>query len=171
MKICAHCKIEKSFEFFNKATMNKDGLQYYCRECQRSCYKKTRILSPPRITKTHIMPERHIYWLAGIFEGEGWFSSHKDGANIVRGSLAVKMTDEDTIKRLKALTGIGSIHGPYQPKGNRKLTWTWRVAKRGDVFRLMLAMYPLLSERRKEQLSQCFEEMYEHNKKMNYVVQ
>ena len=35
MKTCGSCKIEKSFEFFSKNKKTKDGLNGYCKECER----------------------------------------------------------------------------------------------------------------------------------------
>lgn len=42
MKTCAKCKIEKSFDKFNKKTKSKDGLQDYCRFCSNEYKKKWR---------------------------------------------------------------------------------------------------------------------------------
>jgi len=39
MKICSKCKIKKSKNKFNKDKTKKDGLQTYCKKCQKQ-YKK-----------------------------------------------------------------------------------------------------------------------------------
>lgn len=39
-KICTKCGVEKDIDMFNKATKNKDGHQYVCRECARKCVKE-----------------------------------------------------------------------------------------------------------------------------------
>lgn len=40
MKKCAVCKIEKPFSEFSKAKKHKDGLHYYCKDCDNSIRKK-----------------------------------------------------------------------------------------------------------------------------------
>lgn len=39
MKICTTCEIEKTLDNFRKNKINKDGLNYFCFECERN-YKK-----------------------------------------------------------------------------------------------------------------------------------
>ena len=39
-KQCTKCKEVKSVEEFNKSKRNKDGLQSYCKECQKNYYSK-----------------------------------------------------------------------------------------------------------------------------------
>ena len=40
MKICTKCKEEKSLEDFRKQSSTKDGLKYYCKECDDRTAKK-----------------------------------------------------------------------------------------------------------------------------------
>jgi hypothetical protein len=35
MKTCSRCKVEKDTSFFGKSACNKDGFQFYCRECRK----------------------------------------------------------------------------------------------------------------------------------------
>lgn len=85
-----------------------------------------------------------IAWVAGIFEGEGWVSM-KPGYNTC--SLAVKMKDEDVVRRLLSVTGVGNVNGP-----DKHAMWTWQVGYSRDLARLLLAIAPLLGTRRKAQL-------------------
>jgi hypothetical protein len=39
-KLCTKCKKEKTIEEFYKSVANKDGLQYYCKECQNAYTRK-----------------------------------------------------------------------------------------------------------------------------------
>ncbi len=39
MKKCSICKVEKSFEEFNKNKSKKDGLQSHCRNCSKTHFK------------------------------------------------------------------------------------------------------------------------------------
>ena len=41
-KRCSGCKVEKVLEEFPKSNKNKDGRQYYCRECYSEKHKKYR---------------------------------------------------------------------------------------------------------------------------------
>ena len=43
MKICSKCKIEKEFQFFTKSKQRKDGLNIYCKECEKERKKIFRL--------------------------------------------------------------------------------------------------------------------------------
>lgn len=93
-----------------------------------------------------------IAWVAGILEGEGWF-----GLNRMKGRtyphIAAHMTDEDVIRRLHSVLEIGTVTGPHPSQNGMKPTWRWRVQSKKDAARLLLALYPLLSTRRRAQVS------------------
>jgi|SRR5688572_13727192 len=38
MKTCSKCKKEKSVSEFNKNRLRKDGLQFYCKDCNQEAY-------------------------------------------------------------------------------------------------------------------------------------
>ena len=40
MKICTKCKEQKPLEAFRKQSSTKDGLKYYCKECDNQTAKK-----------------------------------------------------------------------------------------------------------------------------------
>ncbi len=82
-------------------------------------------------------PER-LGYLAGIIDGEGSILRSGEG----RWSVKVTMTDEPIMEWMGSLGG--RLSGPYQPRGNRKPTWTWTVARRRDVVSLLTAVRPLL---------------------------
>lgn len=42
MKTCSACKVEKSKEEFAKRAKNKDGLDYYCKQCNKERAAKWR---------------------------------------------------------------------------------------------------------------------------------
>jgi hypothetical protein len=50
-----------------------------------------------------------IAWAAGLFDGEGT-------ATICGGQrrLAVKMADEESVRRFHAAIGVGKVYGPYE---------------------------------------------------------
>ena len=109
------------------------------------------------------MDMKDLYWLAGIIEGEGSFIyphiKLKDGS---KGQgyprVQVKMTDEDVVRKCQKVAGVGKVHGPHQPPGNRKLTWTWAVTKKVDGTALMQTLYLLMGTRRRSKIIECLQE-------------
>lgn len=89
-------------------------------------------------------------WLAGLMEGEGCFRfRHNPARKRGHPDVQLNMTDEDVVRRAAAVAGVGTIHGPYIPGGNRQPYWVWKVSAANDAARLMLRLYPLLGERRR----------------------
>lgn len=91
----------------------------------------------------------NLGFVAGILEGEGYFSTLGRNAG---SRVGVKMTDLDVLERLQAITKIGTINGPYIPAADnhgKKPYWTWSVSKQTDAAALMMTVFPLMSERRK----------------------
>jgi hypothetical protein len=65
MKKCNKCGIQKSIEKFNKSYIEKDGLQTYCRNCQkiyRVIHKKQIAIRKKKYDETH-KKETHEYYL------------------------------------------------------------------------------------------------------------
>jgi hypothetical protein len=92
------------------------------------------------------MTSQQVSWLAGLFEGEGCVLLFPKG----REALNLQMTDEDVVRRAHAVSRVGHVYGPVQPKGpNRKPVWRWHVRKSSDVAGLAMTMYPLLGARRR----------------------
>ena len=65
-----------------------------------------------------------IAWAAGLFEGEG--SIYPSGSGV---RLALKMTDEEPIRRFAKIVKRGSVYGPYSYERwsdghKRKPFWT-----------------------------------------------
>lgn len=89
-----------------------------------------------------------IYWLAGLIEGEGTFTTY-------RGNMAFKiaMTDEDTLQDARDIINLGRVTGPYVYKNNLPL-WHWTIARECDVAALMMTIYPIMGERRREKIEE-----------------
>lgn len=88
------------------------------------------------------MTAADLAWVAGVFEGEGSISFvGKQGVTV-----KVSMTDEDVIRRLHAITGVGQVGGPYA--GTNKPRYAWYVGNKHQVRSLLLALRPWLGERR-----------------------
>ena len=92
------------------------------------------------------MNDMELGWLAGFFDGEGWIASRNNGRGI---TLAIENSDLDLLERVLQYTGEGHISGPRTRSPKRKSTWTWQVTDWPGSSRLLLAIYPLLSDRRK----------------------
>jgi hypothetical protein len=94
-------------------------------------------------------PLKDLYWVAGIVEGEGCFTIHREYIRV-----SVKMTDEDIIRRLHSVTGIGKVAGPHA-NGDLKPSWKWEVNVQKDASALMMTLYPIMGERRQEKIEEC----------------
>jgi hypothetical protein len=105
------------------------------------------------MTKTIIMSDLDIAWLAGILEGEGCFSTPSSKRGMV---ITVSMTDKDIIERLTEITGIGTISSST-PTPPRKPYWNWRVSTTADSIRIALSVAPFLGERRRNKILEILE--------------
>jgi hypothetical protein len=91
----------------------------------------------------------NIAWLAGILEGEGYFSFHGDRGSVV----GLQMTDADVVKKAYQLAGVGTFRGPYRyGKAINKPIYRWRVAKSVEIYALCVAVYPFMGERRRTKI-------------------
>lgn len=87
-----------------------------------------------------------LAWVAGIVEGEGSILITKGGGGI---RVQVKMCDEDVVRRLHTITGIGYVNGPYPGAHlGDKPYWAWLVSRRQDASGLLMTLYPFFGERR-----------------------
>lgn len=59
------------------------------------------------------------------------------------------MTDEDIIKRLQQVSGVGRVYGPYDNKAPAKPAWAWVVSRKDHIAYILCAIAPLLGERRR----------------------
>jgi hypothetical protein len=69
-----------------------------------------------------------IAWAAGLFEGEGTISHvwrRRESPDL---QIALKMTDEDVVRRFDEIVDRGKVYGPYLPLSHgdrRKPFWHW----------------------------------------------
>lgn len=96
-------------------------------------------------------------WVAGILEGEGSFTLGAEGyraggkPRIRQIQVTCGMTDEDVIRRLHRLAGIGNLHlGRRRDprRANAKQMYVWQASKRLDVLPFLREIRPLMGERR-----------------------
>jgi len=93
-----------------------------------------------------------VAWLAGILEGEGsWVRKGKD-----RVSVQVAMTDRDIVYRLRKITGVGNIFGPYKREAHHKELWVWSVGAINHARDVTDKVLPYLGQRRKAKAVKLF---------------
>jgi len=63
-------------------------------------------------------PRIDIAWATGLFEGEGTMGVFGNGATGKITTMALVMSDEQTVRRFAAIVGIGAIDGPYHQKNS-----------------------------------------------------
>ena len=166
-KICGKCLREKPLsEFYRRGK----GHQSRCKRCHddalydhcacgrrkaaryqrcRSCRDEDR--PPPRTD----MSDAEVAWIAGVLEGEGcWTRCGTHGG----WRVAVRMTDEDVIRRLQVITGIGTITVESSKKGY-KTAWCWCVAARVHREWLTVQVWPWMGERRRSRILELWPEV------------
>ncbi len=109
-------------------------------------------------------PERDIYWLAGLLEGEGsFFDGPPSSPN--RPRIQVFMTDEDIIAQAADFFGVRySLARRY---GAEAMKWkpAYLTHLRGKrAVELMKQLYPLMGNRRQEQITNALLS-YDSNKR------
>jgi len=95
------------------------------------------------------MKKNDLYWLAGFLDGEGSFMKGPPSKNNLP-IIVCEITDEDTAKNVGRLF----VTKPIKTK-LRNIKWkqSWRVVVRGRrAVSIMKELYPLMSNRRKEQI-------------------
>jgi len=91
---------------------------------------------------------KSIEWAAGLYEGEGYCSFVKTK----RWKLALKMTDEDVVRAIHKVTGVGNVSGPHHypsTPNHYKSIYEWAVYKKDDIFKVICDFYPYMGERRR----------------------
>ena len=99
-----------------------------------------------------MLSNRDLGWIAGLLEGEGSFTArnHYGHPRITLGS-----TDLDVLVRLDSLIPGGTIcerKARNSLAANPKRLWTWQLQKHKLAAGWMQTLYPLMGERRQEQI-------------------
>ena len=116
----------------------------------------TRLCLTRYATRVNELTEAETAWLAGMYEGEGSCSFNATNNAWI---VAISGKDYDVIRRLQALTGIGTIYERKRDQPGWSDILTWNVARRGDLFDFLTAIHPWLGERRKARAEQCLEHL------------
>lgn len=116
-----------------------------------------------------IQPSNHqlaVAWAAGLFEGEGCFStSHRqNGRATIVATLGT--TDKDVLERFASIVGCGTIYPRKPQKAHWKLAYEWRVVEAAKVREIIASFMPYLGERRRATAQRTLEvalEIAPHN--------
>lgn len=97
-------------------------------------------------------------WVAGIIEGEGHIAFPKRGVSQVH--VYVKMTDEDVVRRLRDVTGLGNVTGPNVSNyPNSKPFWVWCVSEGRQVADLLWRTHDFFGARRGARAAEAMERL------------
>jgi hypothetical protein len=101
------------------------------------------------------MTDGELGWVAGWLEGEGNFGVVERRYP----RISACSQDEDVVRKALALTGAGSITGPYRAASRdgfaRQPQWWWRVSKSSDVVGLLRVLRPRMHARRQREIDRA----------------
>lgn len=100
---------------------------------------------PSTPTATVTPTSKDLHWLAGILEGEGYFTCSPTSQLV-----GCEMTDKDILQKIQTFFG-GTIDPKPRKRNNGKPIYRWRAygtRARG----IMLTLYSLLGVRRQKQI-------------------
>lgn len=103
------------------------------------------------------MQRHEVTYLAGLFEGEGWFGVNRRtvrGKEYLNPGLSIKMVDEDIIYYVKHLIGHGSIHSTILPSG--KTAYIYSTSGKNAI-EFMRLVKPWMGTRREGQINMALQ--------------
>lgn len=118
--------------------------------------------------------EKELFWAAGFLEGEGTFAVDCGSPSM----HAVQIFTKEPLDRLSSCLG-GSVRVYNREFARRKGAkvqdgWIWRLHSADSVV-AMIRLYPLMSERRREQIGLVFESILKNartnSKPINTLIQ
>jgi hypothetical protein len=92
-------------------------------------------------------------WAAGLFEGEGSivnYIAQREGSSYRRRVLALKMTDEDVVRRFHSIVQAGRVTLRRSKNERHKDQWAWECTRWADIENTLRRFLPYLGERRRE---------------------
>lgn len=103
------------------------------------------------------MHENDLYWLAGMFEGEGTFGiSQPRNHNKNRSArLAIGGTDRDVMEKVASLIG-GNVRTSPDPRPNRKTMYNIEIYG-VKAEKWMKTLLPLMGERRSARIQEILD--------------
>lgn len=106
------------------------------------------------------MLSQDVAYMAGIFDGEGWFTCN---TNVF---AAIAMTDYDIVQKLHDKAGIGRLNEHIFTGKKNQLQWT--IAKYDEVEEFIHAILPFLSERRTARAQEVLDSITERRAKAEW---
>jgi len=103
--------------------------------------------------------ELDLAWLAGLLEGEGSFGVYPTGkGRWPVAKVQITMTDQDILQRVSDLTDH-NVCGPYSKEKHGGRTPVFQISnhRKAVVAKLLLALRPLMGERRQRQIDYVLE--------------
>jgi hypothetical protein len=103
------------------------------------------------------MDRQDLYWLAGLLEGEGSFQKPAPSEPKYP-RITLRMTDLDIVQKVVRFFGRNYIHTHKSKQANHKDCYSTLV-KGNPAVQLMRQLYPLMGERRKQQIEDAIGEI------------
>lgn len=100
------------------------------------------------------MKAEELYWIAGIFEGEGCLSVGNSKRGVGSINAAVGMTDKDIVDRFENL--CPGLRYERRQDSNWKTLYIWQVNGK-NAYEFIKMIYPLLGKRRQARARELFE--------------
>ena len=106
------------------------------------------------------MTDFELGWLVALFEGEGNICAMNSRTSFrgIEWRAQIKMTDEDVVRRLYNIVGIGHVTD-RQPDSDRKHVWEWRCTRQEDLLAFLSLINPYLGERRRSKAQECLDDL------------
>lgn len=99
-------------------------------------------------------------WLAGVLEGDGSFELSKSGSGTYIPTIRLGMLDKDVVERFTE-TFNSNIVSYLTPKRDKTM-YRSRISRRDVVQPFLLKIYPLMGERRKDQIAKMLNWYLQH---------
>jgi hypothetical protein len=96
-------------------------------------------------------------WLVGLYEGEGCCGAASDAKRpyLRYLHLQIVMADEDIIRRAHAVAGVGNVTFVKRQNERHSDMWRWGVTRSASAYAVLVALFPLLGERRRIQVTRA----------------
>ena len=106
-------------------------------------------------------PIDNVPWAAGLFDAEGStsLSDHRShaGYKYVEASVTQGGTlPPPELIRFAAVTGVGTVYGPYRQDGANELVYRWRLQRSCQVREVIARLDPWLGVVKRDQARMCF---------------
>ncbi|MCQ3931794.1 MAG: hypothetical protein DPW16_15180 [Chloroflexi bacterium] len=97
-----------------------------------------------------ILDSKDVYWLAGLLEGEGSFLKPRPSTPTIP-RITIEMCDKDVIERVAYIFGVNYVYH-RKPRNERRKDGYGVISAAKNAVKIMQAVYPLMGERRKQQI-------------------